>query len=102
MIYPNDANGDALRRMEAEGDDLSRPRNIDFTVVFSNKNSAEEFRELYPEVEISLRNIFTAEQVQMLETGSLDIGFLRLPLPLCAPSFGIWSREYPSPFLVLA
>ena len=60
--------------MEAEGDDLSRPRNIDFTVVFSNKNSAEEFRELYPEVEISLCNILTTEQVQMLETGSLDIG----------------------------
>jgi hypothetical protein len=37
MIYPNDANGDSLRRMEAEGDDLSRPRNINFTVVFSNK-----------------------------------------------------------------
>lgn len=43
MIYPNDANGDALRRMEAEGDDLSRRRNIDFTVVFPDKNSAEEF-----------------------------------------------------------
>src|SRR3984957_13060363 len=34
-----------------------------------------QFRELYPEVEVSLRNILTAEQVQMLETGSLDIGF---------------------------
>jgi hypothetical protein len=43
MIYPNDANGDALRRMEAQGDDLSRPRNIDFSVVFSDKNSADEF-----------------------------------------------------------
>jgi DNA-binding transcriptional LysR family regulator len=39
-----------------------------------------QFRELYPEVECSLRNILTAEQVQMLETGSLDIGFLRLPI----------------------
>jgi DNA-binding transcriptional LysR family regulator len=39
-----------------------------------------QFRELYPEVERSLRNILTAEQVQMLETGSLDIGFLRLPI----------------------
>ena len=39
-----------------------------------------QFRELYPEVEVSLRNILTAEQVQMLETGSLDIGFLRLPI----------------------
>src|SRR5271170_3079339 len=39
-----------------------------------------QFRELYPEVEVSLRNILTAEQVQMLETVSLDIGFLRLPI----------------------
>jgi len=39
-----------------------------------------QFRELNPEVEFSLRNILTAEQVQMLENGSLDIGFLRLPI----------------------
>src|ERR1700724_3227886 len=39
-----------------------------------------QFRELNPEVEFSLRNILTAEQVQMRETGSLDIGFLRLPI----------------------
>jgi DNA-binding transcriptional LysR family regulator len=39
-----------------------------------------QFRELNPEVEFSLRAIPTAEQVQMLETGSLDIGFLRLPI----------------------
>jgi DNA-binding transcriptional LysR family regulator len=39
-----------------------------------------QFGELYPEVEVSLRNILTAEQVRMLETGALDIGFLRLPI----------------------
>jgi DNA-binding transcriptional LysR family regulator len=39
-----------------------------------------QFRDLNPEVEFSLRNILTAGQVQMLETGSLDIGFLRLPI----------------------
>jgi DNA-binding transcriptional LysR family regulator len=39
-----------------------------------------QFGELHPEVEVSLRNILTAEQVQMLESGSLDIGFLRLPI----------------------
>jgi DNA-binding transcriptional LysR family regulator len=39
-----------------------------------------QYRELNPDVEFSLRNILTAEQVQMLETGSLDIGFLRLPI----------------------
>ena len=39
-----------------------------------------QFRESNPEVEFSLRNILTAEQVQMLESGSLDVGFLRLPI----------------------
>jgi DNA-binding transcriptional LysR family regulator len=39
-----------------------------------------QFKELNPEVEFSLRSILTAEQVQMLETGSLDIGFVRLPI----------------------
>ncbi len=39
-----------------------------------------QFKELNPEVEFSLRNILTAEQVRMLETGALDIGFLRLPI----------------------
>jgi len=39
-----------------------------------------QFRELNPEVEFSLRAITTADQVPMLETGSLDIGFLRLPI----------------------
>src|SRR5260370_10258539 len=38
-----------------------------------------QFRELNSEVEFSLRNILTAEQVKMLETGSLESGFLRLP-----------------------
>ena len=39
-----------------------------------------QFRELNADVEFSLRNILTADQIQMLETGSLDIGFLRLPI----------------------
>jgi len=45
MLFPNDANGDVLRRMEAQGDDLSRPRNVDFTVVFAEASSAEQFAE---------------------------------------------------------
>lgn len=43
MKYPNDANGDALRRMEAGGDDLSRPRDIEFTVIFPSENTAKQF-----------------------------------------------------------
>ena len=43
-------------------------------------NIVGQFRESNPEVELSLRAITTADQVRMLETGSLDIGFLRLPI----------------------
>jgi DNA-binding transcriptional LysR family regulator len=39
-----------------------------------------QFKKSNPDVEFSLRNIFTANQAQMLESGSLDAGFLRLPV----------------------
>ena len=39
-----------------------------------------QFKDLNPEVEFSLLAIPTALQLQMLQTGSLDIGFLRLPI----------------------
>ena len=38
------------------------------------------FRKLYPAVEFSLRNILTSEQPELIRNGSLDIGFLRLPI----------------------
>lgn len=50
MEYPNNANGDALRRMEAEGDDLSHPRNIEFTVVFPNEKTAAMFANHFREL----------------------------------------------------
>jgi DNA-binding transcriptional LysR family regulator len=43
-------------------------------------NIIRRFRESNPEVEFSLRNILTADQIQMIASGSLDIGFLRLPI----------------------
>jgi hypothetical protein len=45
--YPDDDNGDALRRLEAQGDGLTRPRNIDFTVVFPEVIAAERFAEQF-------------------------------------------------------
>ncbi len=38
------------------------------------------FRKRNPQVEFSLRNILTIDQIQMLDTGLLDVGFLRLPI----------------------
>jgi Regulator of ribonuclease activity B len=43
MKYPDDANGDVLRRMEEQGEDLSCPRNVEFTVVFPNESAAKQF-----------------------------------------------------------
>lgn len=41
--FPKNANGDALRRLQEDGDDLSLPRAVDFTVVFSNEVAAGQF-----------------------------------------------------------
>ncbi len=47
MIFPDDENGDVLRRMEAGGDDLTRPRDVDFTVVFPSEDAASQFAKLF-------------------------------------------------------
>ena len=47
MIHPNDDNGDVLRRMEEQGDDLTRARDIDFSVIFPVESAAEQFAEYF-------------------------------------------------------
>jgi hypothetical protein len=41
--FPDDENGDVLRRMLAAGDDLSQRRDIDFVVVFPDESAAQTF-----------------------------------------------------------
>lgn len=41
--FPHDENGEALRRMQENGDDLTKPRDIDFTVILPDQRSAEAF-----------------------------------------------------------
>jgi glycerate-2-kinase len=66
MFFPDDANGDALRRMEAEGDDLTRPRNIDFAVGFADQSSAERFAEHFRKLghEVSVEKAGTDQSHQ--------------------------------------
>jgi hypothetical protein len=45
--FPDDANGDVLRRMRAGGDDLSKAREIDFQVVFPDEIAASAFAALF-------------------------------------------------------
>lgn len=65
MLFPNDANGDVLRRMEAKGDDLTRPRNIDFAVVFAGHSSAEQFAEHFRKLghEVSVKKAGTDQNL---------------------------------------
>ena len=37
MDYPDDADGDALRRVERDGSDMTRPMEIDFAVAVPNE-----------------------------------------------------------------
>ena len=43
--FPRDENGEALRSMEESGDDLSKSRVIDFSVVFEDVENARAFRD---------------------------------------------------------
>jgi Regulator of ribonuclease activity B len=43
MQFPNDENGDVLRRMLQHGDNLSKSRDIDFAIIFPDENNAQIF-----------------------------------------------------------
>jgi Regulator of ribonuclease activity B len=44
--FPDDATGDALRRMWAKGDDLTQSRMIDFCFIFPERRQALAFADL--------------------------------------------------------
>jgi hypothetical protein len=41
--FPDDENGDVLRRMASHGEDLGAPRNVDFEHIFTSVEAALEF-----------------------------------------------------------
>ena len=43
QTFPDDENGDVLRRMQSSGDDLSRPRDIDLAIVMPTSGAADAF-----------------------------------------------------------
>ncbi|WP_354504281.1 ribonuclease E inhibitor RraB [Lysobacter sp. OAE881] len=47
--FPSDENGQVLRQMAEGGDDLSKPRNIDFTVVLPGESEALAFAKHFKE-----------------------------------------------------
>lgn len=45
-IFPDDENGDVLWNMMQQGDDLSKKRDIEFTVIFPTEEEALKFGEI--------------------------------------------------------
>ena len=41
--FPDDENGDVLWQMLEDGDDLSKPREVDFPVIFPTEDAALQF-----------------------------------------------------------
>jgi hypothetical protein len=77
MTFPNDENGDVLRRMEASGDDLARSRNIDFTVVFPDEKAAVRFASHFRELGLAASIEFT----QTVETLPWDVLVVKHMMP---------------------
>src|SRR5262245_39348145 len=69
MKHPDDANGDVLRRMEAQGDDLSCPRNVEFTVVFPNESAARQFADHFSALGFAV----STEHTQTVENFPWDV-----------------------------
>jgi Regulator of ribonuclease activity B len=46
MDYPNDADGDALRRVARDGSDMTRPMDVDFAVAVPDEMSGLEVAKL--------------------------------------------------------
>jgi hypothetical protein len=63
--FPDDANGDVLRRMQKGGDDLSKPRDVDFTLVFPSEKAALQFAEKFSSMghKISVENSGTVPEL---------------------------------------
>src|SRR5215471_2668392 len=58
MKFRDDANDDALRGMEAPGNDLSPPRDVKFAVVFPNENGSVQIMRSNPVTTIAMAQLF--------------------------------------------
>jgi hypothetical protein len=52
--FPNDENGDVLRRMEATGDDMTRSRLIDFSHLLPTEEAAHAFAKAVQKPELAI------------------------------------------------
>ncbi len=54
LDFPDDENGDVLRRMQEGGDDLSQPRTVDFCFAFPERKQSLAFAEIVDDRELEV------------------------------------------------
>ena len=64
----------------AQGKTGSLSIGFGFSTVTLVPRVISRFRQAFPDVQINLRDLSSAEQLENLESGHLDIGFVRLPV----------------------
>ena len=74
MEFPNDENGDVLRRMEANGMDFSKEHNFEFFAVLSTEEEANQIALLY------LADHKDGDELTSIETKPHEIGGMTLIL----------------------
>ena len=95
-MLPDDENGDVLRAMLEDGDDLTIPREIDFHLVFADEAAANAFAEAarqQPDLIVSLTGVDDEGIWQVIASRHMapkhaDITRLERELTVLAESFG--------------
>lgn len=59
---PHDENGDVLRRMQRDGDNLSQPRMLDFCYIFPERRQALAFAEIVDDRELGVCIAYNEER----------------------------------------
>lgn len=72
---------DATCRQAATGDVGTLHLGFGFTALEIVPAAVAEFRRRHPKVEVRLADISTAEQIEALRTGKIQVGLVRLPVP---------------------
>ena len=62
IVFPSDENGDVLRRMAVAGDDLTRPRIVDFYFAFPERKQAIAFAEMVDERDLEVAVSYYGER----------------------------------------
>ena len=93
--FPGDVNGDVFRRMVSGGDDLSKPRTIDFCHIFPERRQALAFADVVDDRELKVcisyyeqRDVWQVTVKRHMVPTYQDVTSLELSLAAKAESLG--------------